>query len=156
MPVALEPPPLAVAVRRLAHAEGLPLPQKATPGSAGFDLCAALSEKLVLAPGKRAVVPTGFAFEIPPGWEGQVRPRSGLARRYAVTVVNSPGTIDSDYRGEIQVLLINLGEEPCPLERGDRIAQIVFAPVAPAELQELAELAPTERGEGGFGSTGRR
>lgn len=148
-------PPLAVAARRLAHAGDLPLPRKATPGAAGFDLCAALETPLVLEPGKRGAVPTGFAFEIPPGWEGQVRPRSGLARRYGVTLVNSPGTVDSDYRGEVMVLLINLGEEPCRLERGERIAQIVFVPVAEAEIQELAELSATQRGEGGFGSTGR-
>lgn len=150
-------PPVAVGVRRLAHAKGLPLPQKATPGAAGFDLCAAVEETVVLQPGKRLAIPTGLAFEIPAGWEGQVRPRSGLARRYGVTVVNTPGTVDSDYRGEILILLVNLGEEPCPIERGERIAQIVFAPVATAvEWQEVEDLEPSERGEGGFGSTGRR
>ncbi len=150
------PAPLPVGVRRLAHGADLPLPRKATAGAAGFDLCAAVQETLLLAPGERAAVPTGFAFEIPAGWEGQVRPRSGLARRYGVTLVNSPGTVDSDYRGEVMALLINLGQEPCPIERGDRIAQIVFAPVAEAELRELEELSSTERGAGGFGSTGRR
>ena len=148
--------PLAVGVRRLEHARDLPLPRKASAGAAGFDLCAAIAAKLVLEPGQRAAVPTGLALEIPPGYEGQVRPRSGLARRYGVTVVNSPGTIDSDYRGELQVLLINLGQEPCPIERGDRIAQLVFAPVLEAEWREAESLAETERGSGGFGSTGRR
>lgn len=148
---------LVVGVRRLPHADDLPLPRRASPGAAGFDLAAAVAAPVVLAPGKRLVVPTGFAFEIPPGWEGQVRPRSGLARRYGVTVVNSPGTVDSDYRGEIVILLINHGEEPCPIERGERIAQIVFAPVAQAvQFQEVAELSTSERGEKGFGSTGRR
>lgn len=151
------PETLRIGVRRLAHAAGLPLPKRASAGAAGFDLCAALEKPAVLEPGKRMVVPTGFAFEIPAGWEGQVRPRSGLARKYAVTVVNSPGTVDSDYRGEIVILLINHGEEPCPLERGERVAQIVFAPVAMAvEWVEVEELAPSDRGEAGFGSTGRR
>jgi len=149
-------PPLAVGVRRLEHARDLPLPRKASAGAAGFDLCAAIAAQLVLEPGQRAAVPTGLALEIPPGYEGQVRPRSGLARRYGVTVVNSPGTIDSDYRGELLVLLINLGQEPCPIERGDRIAQLVFAPVLEAAWREEEQLAETERGEGGFGSTGRR
>jgi dUTP pyrophosphatase len=146
-----------VGVRRLEHGKGLPLPQRATPGAAGFDLCAAVGQKVLLEPGKRLAIPTGLAFEIPSGWEGQVRPRSGLARRYGVTVVNAPGTVDSDYRGEILILLVNLGEEICPIEPGERIAQIVFAPVATeVEWQEAEELAPSQRGEQGFGSTGRR
>ncbi len=149
-------PKLEVGVRRLAHAHDLPLPRRASPGAAGFDLCAAVEQSVLLLPGKRAVIPTGFAFEIPPGWEGQVRPRSGLARRYGVTVVNSPGTIDSDYRGEVVILLINHGEDPCPIERGERVAQLVFAPVAmDVSWHEVEELAASERGEQGFGSTGR-
>lgn len=152
----MDPETLEVGVRRLAHAQDLPLPRRASEGAAGFDLCAAVAESVVLLPGKRAVIPTGLAFEIPPGFEGQVRPRSGLARRYGVTVVNSPGTVDSDYRGEIVILLINHGEEPCPIERGERVAQIVFAPVARnVAWREKDELAPSERGEKGFGSTGR-
>lgn len=149
--------PVTVGVRRLGHGQGLALPQRATAGAAGFDLCAAVEGKVLLEPGKRMAIPTGLAFEIPPGWEGQVRPRSGLARRYGVTVVNTPGTVDSDYRGEILILLVNLGEETCPIERGERIAQIVFAPVAgEVTWQEVEELAPSQRGEQGFGSTGRR
>lgn len=152
----MSPPPLEVGIRRLPHAHNLPLPQRASPGAAGFDLCAALEAPLVLLPGKRAVVPTGFAFEIPPGWEGQVRPRSGLARRHGITIVNTPGTVDSDYRGEVVILLIHLGEDPCTIERGERIAQIVFAPVVQdLVFREAEDLSPTERGDRGFGSTGR-
>ena len=126
---------LRIAVRRLRHAEGLPLPVPASEGSAGADLRAAVDEDWVLEPGRRCLVPTGLILEIPPGWEGQVRPRSGLALRHGVTLVNTPGTIDSDYRGEVKVLLINLGREAFTVERGDRIAQIVFAPVARLELE---------------------
>ena len=136
----------------------LPLPLRATPGSAGFDLAAALDKELEVPPGGRAEVPTGFAVAIPPGYEGQLRPRSGLARRHGVMLVNSPGTIDSDYRGELRVLLLNTGDEPLVLQRGDRIAQLVIAPVTAAEWDEVAsaaELGASERGAGGFGHTGR-
>lgn len=144
-----------VRVRRLPHAGDLPLPEPATPGSAGVDLRAAVMAEIALAPGGRVLVPTGFCFEIPPGWEGQVRPRSGLAVRHGVTLLNTPGTIDSDYRGEVQVLIVNLGAEPFVLRRGERIAQLVVAPAPRARFVEVAELSPSERGEGGFGSTGR-
>jgi dUTP diphosphatase len=147
-------PPVKVLVRRLAHGEGLPLPAPASPGSAGHDLRAALAEDLVLPAGQRALVPTGIALDIPRGWEGQVRPRSGLAIRHGITLINSPGTIDSDYRGEVAVPLVNLGQEPFTIRRGDRIAQLLIAPVAQVEIEEVAELAVTGRGEGGFGSTG--
>lgn len=124
-------------------------------GAAGLDLCAALDAPLVLEPGRSASVGTGLALAIPPGFEGQVRPRSGLARNHQVTVVNAPGTIDADYRGHVMVLLINLGHEPFTVTSGDRIAQLVIAPVSRAELVEVGELDSTTRGEGGFGSTGR-
>ncbi|MDO8534138.1 MAG: dUTP diphosphatase [Xanthobacteraceae bacterium] len=148
--------PLAVSFLQLPHAAGLPLPEYATADAAGLDLCAAVAEEkpLVLSPGERAAIPTGLAFAIPPGFEGQVRPRSGLALSHAVTVLNAPGTIDSDYRGEILVVLINLGREPFAVTRGMRIAQIVFAPVARVMLQQVQSLEATARGDGGFGSTG--
>ena len=136
----------------------LPLPAVATAGSAGLDLRAALEGERVLAPGERALVPTGFALAIPPGYEGQVRPRSGLALRHGITLPNAPGTIDSDYRGEVSVILQNGGSEPFVLRRGERIAQLVIAPVVSAILQEVDsadDLGSTERGEGGFGHTGR-
>ena len=149
-------PPIEVGIRRLPHAQDLPLPKRASPGAAGFDLCAALEAPIELLPGKRTVVPTGFAFEIPPGWEGQVRPRSGLARRQGITIVNTPGTVDSDYRGEVVILLIHLGEEPYTIQRGERVAQIVFAPVVQdLVFREKEDLSQTERGDRGFGSTGR-
>lgn len=144
-----------IGVRRLPHSLGLELPAPASPGSAGSDLRAAVDEELVLAPNERVAVPTGLCLEIPLGWEGQVRPRSGLALRHGVTVVNSPGTVDSDYRGELMVLLVNLGREPFSIRRGDRIAQLVFAPVHLAVFEERSELSSTERGSGGFGSTGQ-
>ncbi len=144
-----------VRVRLLSHARGLPLPRHATAGAAGADLVAALEEPLVLEPGERAAVPTGLVLEIPEGFEGQVRPRSGLALRHGLTVANAPGTIDADYRGELKVLLVNLGSAPVTLTRGDRIAQLVIAPVARAEFREVEELGGTARGTGGFGSTGR-
>ena len=146
-----------VRLARLPHGEGLPLPGLATPGAAAVDLPAALGllEKLELAPGERALIPTGFAIEIPPGYEGQVRPRSGLALRNGIVVPNSPGTIDSDYRGELKVILLNAGGEPFTIARGDRIAQLVIAPVLEVRWEEAAELSSTERGAGGFGSTGR-
>jgi dUTP pyrophosphatase len=151
---------MAIDVRfvRLAHGRDLPLPRRASAGAAGFDLHAALGESLLLEPGRRAAVPTGLVLELPAGYEGQVRPRSGLARRHGVTVLNSPGTVDSDYRGEIVILLVHLGEEPLRIEHGDRIAQLVLAPVAAEvawhELGDLVELETTGRGDGGFGSTG--
>jgi dUTP pyrophosphatase len=143
-----------VRIRRLPHAEGLPLPDYATAGAAGADLCAAVEDDLVLEPGERAAVPTGLVVEIPMGFEGQVRPRSGLAIRDGLTVVNAPGTIDSDYRGELKVLMVNIGSEPATIIRGERIAQLVIAPVTRAIFVESAELSPSERGDGGFGSTG--
>lgn len=142
-------------MRRLEHGRGLALPESASVGSAGFDLRAAVADELTLAPGGRARVPTGWVLEIPAGWEAQVRPRSGLADRHGVTLTNSPGTIDSDYRGEVQVLLINLGQEPFVIRRGDRIAQLLVAPVPEVRWVEVEETGETERGEGGFGSSGR-
>ena len=141
---------------RLPHGEDLPLPAYETEGAAGMDIRAAIpeGEKLVLKLGNRALVPTGFIFEIPPGFEIQVRPRSGLAFKHGITCLNTPGTIDSDYRGEVQVLLINLGEERFVIERGMRIAQLVVAPVVQGVVEERALAGMTERGAGGFGSTG--
>jgi dUTP pyrophosphatase len=141
---------------RLPNGEGLDLPEYESKGAAGMDLRAAIEEgaPLVLAPGKRALVPTGFVFEIPEGFEGQVRPRSGLAFKHGITCLNSPGTIDSDYRGEVKVLLVNLGEEDFTVTRGMRIAQILIAPVSQARVVEIAEASETSRGAGGFGSTG--
>lgn len=147
--------PLRVRVERLPHGAGLPLPAYATEHAAGLDLRAAIETELVLAPGERRAVPTGLRLEIPPGFEGQVRPRSGLALTHGVTVANAPGTIDADYRGELQVLLVNLGDRPFTIARGERVAQLVLAPVARAELDERETLGETARGRGGFGSTGR-
>ena len=146
--------PISIHVQRLPHGEGLPLPAYATPGAAGMDVVAA--EDLVLAPGRRHAVATGFAMAIPEGYEVQVRPRSGLALKHGVTCLNTPGTIDSDYRGEVKVILANLGDAPFPIARGDRIAQLVPAPVQRADLAEVASLDETVRGAGGFGSTGTR
>jgi len=142
-------------VQRLPHAEGLDLPRYETDGAAGMDLMAAVSDTLTLAPSERAAVPTGLAVAIPEGYEAQVRPRSGLAFRHGLTILNAPGTIDSDYRGEIKVLLINLGADPVRIERGMRIAQMVLAPVCRASLDLVHTLDETGRGDGGFGSTGR-
>ncbi len=141
---------------RLAHGEGLELPAYESKGAAGMDLRAAVDDAapMVLAPGKRALVPTGLIFEIPEGYEGQIRPRSGLAFKNGITCLNTPGTIDSDYRGEVKVLLINLGEEPFEISRGMRIAQMVIAPVTQARVAEITEASTTTRGAGGFGSTG--
>jgi len=147
--------PVTVRVRRLPHAAGLPLPAPASAGSAGVDLRAAVDGEVVLAPGARLLVPTGLVLEVPPGWEGQVRPRSGLALRHGVTLPNAPGTIDSDYRGELGVILANQGSEPFVIRRGDRIAQLVVAPVARVEWAEADELSASAREGGGFGSTGR-
>ena len=147
---------LTVPVRRLPHGAGLPLPSYASGGAAGLDLSAAIGEGAIveLPPGGRTLVPTGIAIALPAGYEAQVRPRSGLAVRHGVTVVNAPGTIDSDYRGEIQVALVNLGREPFEIRRGMRIAQLVVAPVARVTLMPAEELEKTARGAGGFGSTG--
>jgi len=141
-------------IRRLPAAHDLPLPAAASAGSSGFDLRAALDGEVVLRPGERLLVRTGLAVEIPAGWEGQVRPRSGLALRHGIGMVNAPGTIDSDYRGEVAVLLINHGAEPFTLRRGDRIAQLVIARVESVEWEEAEALEGSDRGEGGFGSTG--
>ena len=145
---------VAVAVRRLENGEGLPLPAARTVDSAGLDLAAAVEDAVLLPVGGRALIPTGFAVAIPSGHEGQVRPRSGLAVQHGVTVLNAPGTIDADYRGEIKVPLINLGDAPFTVTRGMRIAQLVIAPLAGVRLVEVTSLDETPRGEGGFGSTG--
>jgi len=143
-------------IMRLPHGQDLPLPSYQSEHAAGLDLCAAVpaDAPLTLAPGARALVPTGIAIALPPGHEAQVRPRSGLAVRHGLTVLNAPGTVDADYRGEVQVLLINLGSETVTIARGMRIAQLVIAPVTQATLRETASLDETQRGQGGFGSTG--
>jgi dUTP pyrophosphatase len=133
---------------------GLPLPSKMTADAAGLDLSAAVPEPVVLQPGDIKLVPCGFSMALPPGYEAQVRPRSGLSSRHGITLINSPGTIDSDYRGEVQVPLINLGKAPFVVERGMRIAQMVIAPVPPLQITEVEELESTDRGHGGFGHTG--
>ena len=145
---------VAVPVQILPHGEGLALPAYATAGSAGADLSAAIEAPLVLPPGGRALVPTGIALALPDGFEAQIRPRSGLALRHGVTVLNSPGTIDSDYRGEIRVILANLGSHSVTVARGDRIAQLVVAPVRQASWHEVASLPASARGGAGFGSSG--
>ncbi|MBI3453647.1 MAG: dUTP diphosphatase [Rhodospirillales bacterium] len=147
--------PLTVSIRRLPHAEGLNFPAYATPDSAGLDLLAAIADDDVIVPGGRALVPTGFAIALPRGFEAQIRPRSGLALRDGVAVLNSPGTIDADYRGEVGVILINFGATPFVVRRGDRIAQLVVAPVTRIAWRETTELPASGRGSGGFGSTGR-
>jgi len=146
-----------VPIVRLPHGEGLPLPAYETAQAAGMDLRAAVPEEepLTLRPGSRFPVPTGLAFALPPGFEGQVRPRSGLAFKHGVTCLNTPGTVDADYRGEVKVILINLGEEDFVIRRGERIAQLVIAPVVQAQWSEVDSLDETARGAGGFGSTGR-
>jgi dUTP pyrophosphatase len=148
----VETPTVAVRYRRLY--ERAQAPRRSTAGSAGFDLRACLDEPLELAPGEIRLVPTGLALAIPPGFEGQVRARSGLALKHGITVLNGPGTIDSDYRGPLGVILGNLGRDPFTIADGDRIAQIVFARVAPVAVEEVTVLPPTQRGEGGFGHTG--
>lgn len=145
-------PDIRIAIQRLPHGEGLPLPAYATQGAAGMDVVAA--EAWVIEPGQRHAVATGFAMAIPEGFEVQVRPRSGLALKHGVTCLNTPGTIDSDYRGEVKVILANLGDAPFTIARGDRIAQLVPAPVQRAGLEEVGSLDETARGSGGFGSTG--
>lgn len=149
-------PEIIVPVIRLPHGEGLDLPRRETEQAAGLDLIAALEldAPLILKPMARALVPTGLILQIPNGYEGQIRPRSGLAYRHGLTVANAPGTIDADYRGEVKVLLINLSEEAFEITRGMRIAQLVIAPVSPVFLREVKTLEATSRGEGGFGSTG--
>jgi dUTP pyrophosphatase len=146
-----------VDIQQLPHGEGLALPAYQSAHAAGLDLLAAVPEAapMILAPGKYALIPTGLTIALPPGYEAQVRPRSGLAAKHGVTVLNAPGTVDADYRGEISVLLINHGEAPFPIRRGERIAQMVIAPVTRVELVAAASLTATERGSGGFGSTGR-
>jgi len=144
---------IEIKLSRLAHGDGLPLPRYASEDAVGLDVSAA--EELTLQPGERHVVATGFAIEIPRGFEVQVRPRSGLAAKHGITCLNTPGTIDSDYRGEVKVILINLGQEPFEIRRGERIAQLVPAAVLHADFVEASELGSTARGEGGFGSTGR-
>ena len=147
--------PIRVPVQVLSHGEGLDLPAQATEGSAGLDLRAAVNEPVALAPGTHALLPTGLKLALPLGTEGQVRPRSGLAAKHGVTVLNSPGTIDADYRGEVKVILVNHGLETFTVERGERIAQLVVARVARVELVPQDALEETERGAGGFGHTGR-
>ena len=144
---------ISIRFQRLPHGTDLPLPAYATEGAAGLDIVAA--ETLTLAPGERAAVATGFAIAIPAGYEMQVRPRSGLALKYGITCLNTPGTIDADYRGEVKVILINHGAEPFDVRRGERIAQLVTAPVQHADIAEVDQLDETARGGGGFGSTGR-
>ena len=146
-------PDIGIRLRRLPHGDGLPLPAYASEHAAGLDVVAA--ESLILAPGQRHAVATGFAVAIPHGYEVQVRPRSGLALKHGLSVLNTPGTIDSDYRGEVKVILANLGAEPFEIARGERIAQLVPAPVLQARFEEVEELDETARGAGGFGSTGR-
>ena len=143
-------------VKRLPHGEGLPLPSYQSAHAAGLDVVAGVpeGEPVELQPGARALIPTGLALELPVGYEAQVRPRSGLALKAGITLLNSPGTIDADYRGELMVIVINHGNEPFLVRRGDRIAQLVIAPVSHVEIAEVEELAATARGEGGFGSTG--
>lgn len=143
-----------VGIVRLPHGEGLDLPAYETAGSAGMDLRAAVDEPLTLQPGARALVPTGLVFELPEGYEAQVRPRSGLAFKHGITCLNTPGTIDSDYRGEVKVLLVNLGEDAFDIARGMRIAQMVVAPVVQVRIEERSLASETDRGAGGFGSTG--
>ncbi len=145
---------VTVEIKRLDHGQGLDLPHYATADSAGADILAAVDEDVTLVPGARAMIPSGFAMGLPPGYEAQVRPRSGLAARNGITCLNTPGTIDADYRGEVKVILINLGHEPFTVHRGMRIAQMVIAPVTRAEWLAVSDLDETDRGEGGFGSTG--
>ena len=150
------PRPITVKAKRLVSGQGLPLPTRMTAQAAGFDLPAAVAEPVVLLPGDIRLVPCGFAMALPPGYEAQVRPRSGMASRHGVTLVNTPGTIDADYRGEVQVPLINLGREPFTVERGMRVAQMVVLPVPQVRLLEVDELDETGRGSGGFGHTGQQ
>jgi dUTP pyrophosphatase len=149
-----DPMSIPVRIRRLPHAEGLPLPSYATPGAAGMDLMAAIQDPISIGPGERTLIPTGLTIALPPGYELQIRPRSGLALRHGITLPNTPGTIDEDYRGEIAVIVLNTGADAFVVERGTRIAQAVLAPVSRAEWREVASLDVTARNAGGFGSTG--
>ena len=144
-----------VELKRLPHGIDLPFPSYQTEGAAGMDLYAAIENSMTLAPGDRALLPTGFSMALPPGFEAQVRPRSGLAAKKGITVLNTPGTIDADYRGEVKVILINLSQDTFQISRGDRIAQMVISPVSRACLKEVKALSQTDRGAGGFGSTGQ-
>jgi dUTP pyrophosphatase len=146
---------IRIDVEVLPEAQGLDLPDHASPGSAGMDLRAAVSEPVTLAPGEIRLITTGLRLALPRGFEAQIRPRSGLALKHGITIPNAPGTIDSDYRGVVQVILANIGKEPFTIERGDRIAQMVIAPVTQADLRPVPKVNDTERGEGGFGSSGR-
>jgi dUTP pyrophosphatase len=146
--------PITVKIKRLDGAADLPLPVKMTEQAAGFDLVAAVTESVAIAPGDVRLIPCGFAMALPPGFEADIRPRSGLAMKHAVTLINSPGTIDADYRGEVKVPLINFGRQPFVVERGMRIAQMLVLPVPPVELVEVDDLDETDRGAGGFGHTG--
>jgi dUTP pyrophosphatase len=150
------PSPITVKVKRLAHGEGLPLPQRMTEHSAGFDISAAVETNMELKPGDIQLIPCGFAMAIPQGYEAQIRPRSGLAAKHGITMINTPGTIDSDYRGEIRVPLINLGKNSFTIERGMRIAQMLICPVPQVALEEVEDLDSTSRGHGGFGHTGTK
>jgi dUTP pyrophosphatase len=147
--------PVRVLIQRLPHGDGLDLPHYASEHAAGMDLRAAVETEIILAPGERALIPTGLAIALPEGFEAQVRPRSGLALKHGITVLNSPGTIDADYRGEVGVILINHGQHPFPIQRGERIAQMVIAPVSRIAWQPMNSLDDTARGTGGFGSSGR-
>ena len=149
--------PIAIPLQWLPHGAGLPVPKLQTALSAGADLCAAVpaDEPITLTPGARAIIPCGFAMALPAGYEAQVRPRSGLAAKHGVTVLNSPGTVDADYRGEVKVILVNLGQDDCVVTRGERVAQMVIAAVVQPAFAEVEELDETIRGSGGFGSTGR-
>jgi len=153
----MEPARVSIGLRWLEHGKGLEAPRQQTAGAAGMDLAAALEAgtELVLPPGGRALVPTGFAIALPQGYEAQIRPRSGLAAKHGVTVLNAPGTIDADYRGEVKIILVNHGSEPFAVGRGDRVAQLVVAPVTAITFSEMETLDDTERGTGGHGSTGR-
>ena len=145
---------ITIHIQQLPEAAGLPLPRYMTDHAAGMDLCAAVEGEVTLAPGERRLISTGLRISLPPGYEAQIRPRSGLALQHGVTMLNSPGTIDADYRGTVSVIVINLGREPFVIRRGDRIAQMIVAPVCRARVEAVAELAPTSRGQGGFGHTG--
>ena len=145
---------ILVKIKVLRNGDGLPIPEYQTKDSAGMDLHSAIIENLEIKPSAKEIVPTGIALAIPPGYEAQIRPRSGLAAKHSITVLNTPGTIDSDYRGEIKVIIINHGREKYIVKRGDRIAQIIFAPIARAKIKSVSELSETTRGECGFGSTG--
>lgn len=146
---------LQLKIKRLPHADGIELPSYKTTDSAGMDIRAAVDESILLKPGERALIPTGLQFAIPKGYEGQVRPRSGSAIKHGITMLNSPGTIDADYRGEVKLIVINHGQHNFTIERGERLAQLIIAPVVQMPVEEVEELDETERGEGGFGSTGR-